>query len=427
MRNVFDQYSQPENRLTHALAVSLNEDRLLLRKFLQRFLPKPSMPNFRALVIEQQALPGEPEESRRPDERRGLPDIVIHDQQRWCLVIENKIGARLTSDQLKRHRRTIRNRGFDHIFVVAMTKDSHVASGADRSVRWSEFYEWLGGVQDQCDWPNRLQDYLRVAETRLVQEGKLQEGTLTVFDGFPFQSTPYTYAEAKRLLKLAREELAKDPRLDRLGADRGTPGRVAITGSKDPSVWDFFPLAARPHGAPFTKFPHLTLGVHAHCLEVAVTIPNGVATEVRRSFGELGPEGLGEVHRVIVQNARSHLRDGAAIFAIAEQRHYKSQRSPSTTDALLRFKLETSMRGGRGRVKEQVDWLDVFAKLPTTKRANVNVQFQYRAELPWSMPGMAARESLDRIVEAWTAMKPLLDAILPSTARNKSRLQSRRP
>ena len=34
MRNLFDQYDQPENRLSHALAVCLNEDRRLLTKFL---------------------------------------------------------------------------------------------------------------------------------------------------------------------------------------------------------------------------------------------------------------------------------------------------------------------------------------------------------------------------------------------------------
>ncbi len=34
MRNVFDQYGQPENRLTHALATCLHEDRAFLGEFL---------------------------------------------------------------------------------------------------------------------------------------------------------------------------------------------------------------------------------------------------------------------------------------------------------------------------------------------------------------------------------------------------------
>jgi hypothetical protein len=34
LRNIFDQYSQPENRITHALMTAINEDRNLLGHFL---------------------------------------------------------------------------------------------------------------------------------------------------------------------------------------------------------------------------------------------------------------------------------------------------------------------------------------------------------------------------------------------------------
>jgi len=42
MRNLFDQYSQPENRLTHALAVCLSEDRRLLASWLKWIGLSPS-------------------------------------------------------------------------------------------------------------------------------------------------------------------------------------------------------------------------------------------------------------------------------------------------------------------------------------------------------------------------------------------------
>lgn len=35
MRNVFDQYDQPENRVTHALMSALHEDAKLLKAFLR--------------------------------------------------------------------------------------------------------------------------------------------------------------------------------------------------------------------------------------------------------------------------------------------------------------------------------------------------------------------------------------------------------
>jgi hypothetical protein len=85
MRNVFDQYSQPENRLTHALGVCLNEDRALLREFLAWIdVRPPKSPH--ALLVEEQRLPGDEDErdsrgevtDEREAERRGRPDLVIH-------------------------------------------------------------------------------------------------------------------------------------------------------------------------------------------------------------------------------------------------------------------------------------------------------------------------------------------------------------
>ena len=38
MRNIFDQYAQPENLVTHALMTALDEDRALLGLFLQKLV-----------------------------------------------------------------------------------------------------------------------------------------------------------------------------------------------------------------------------------------------------------------------------------------------------------------------------------------------------------------------------------------------------
>ena len=38
MRNIFDQYAQPENRVTHALMTALDEDRVLLGLFLHELV-----------------------------------------------------------------------------------------------------------------------------------------------------------------------------------------------------------------------------------------------------------------------------------------------------------------------------------------------------------------------------------------------------
>ena len=117
MRNLFDQYSQPENRVTHALATALHEEPKLLRSFLRRVAgtsPPPRVP----LVVLEQRLPGEPEPDG-DEERAGLPDLWVHDRdEAWALLVECKVAAGLTADQVRRHRRTAERRGFERLELL---------------------------------------------------------------------------------------------------------------------------------------------------------------------------------------------------------------------------------------------------------------------------------------------------------------------
>ena len=82
MRNLFDQYNQPENRLSHALAVCLNEDRALLRKFLTWNCVKAPVPVTR-LVIDEQSLPGNPVESaEKQAERKRIAGALSEESRR---------------------------------------------------------------------------------------------------------------------------------------------------------------------------------------------------------------------------------------------------------------------------------------------------------------------------------------------------------
>src|SRR5215211_795906 len=69
LRNIFDQYSQPENRVTHALMTALDQDRRLLSLFLRELLEvePPGQPE--TLSVLEQGYPGEAEQ-------RGIPDVA---------------------------------------------------------------------------------------------------------------------------------------------------------------------------------------------------------------------------------------------------------------------------------------------------------------------------------------------------------------
>jgi hypothetical protein len=409
VRNLFDQYRRPENRLSHALAICLDEDRRLLQRFLG-FVGAEPPARARRIAIVEQSLPGDPPDidSEEEAERRGLPDIVVHDSAAWCLLIESKIQAPLTEDQLARHQRTLRRRGFENIGCLALTKAGGRVPKGTIPLTWAELYRWLGTAAARGDWPERLRAYLRAAEVRLAREEYLTEGTLTMFDGFPFSAeNPYTYGEAKRLMKLAMSELRKVPALRDLGMDATAPGRGAITGRVGSSVWDFLALVDRPRQGSFTAYPHLTLAVATDRLDVAITIPNSVVRTVRQRLAGLGHEGLTTLNAEILRRARHLVSLGASIEAYAVQRHFASQRSQGVTDARLSFKLETSQRGGRRGVKSQPEWVMLFATLLRTKRSNI--QFGYSVHLPWGIPGLDSIESIRLISEGWAAMKPLLD------------------
>ena len=89
MRNVFDQYDQPENRLTHALMVTLANDKKLLRPFL-KFVGAEGAPVLKNIKLGLQRVPGQDVDSNK-DGKEGLPDGCFFHQNGWAVVIEAKV------------------------------------------------------------------------------------------------------------------------------------------------------------------------------------------------------------------------------------------------------------------------------------------------------------------------------------------------
>lgn len=410
MRNVFDQYSQPENRLSHALAVALNEDRPLLRFFL-KFAGVGGLRRRAQLGVIEQSLPGEVVETSDEEARNGLPDIVIYDKEGWCLAIESKLEAGLTQDQLKRHERTLQRRGMAEIHVLSITaKIAGHSTAAGRTTKhrhWTEVYRWLG--QQRGPWAEKLREYMRVLESRLVREQYMKNTTLTEFDGFKFDMEhPYTAMEGRRLLKLIMKEIRNRPEVKRLGARVSEHGRSAITGTGSAAVWDFVPMATAKKGAANAE-PHLTLSLTDTDVVVAVTIPNATSATVRKSFAGRSIEGFERLHEEILAKVGRLKVGGAAAQAYALQRHFKSQRSSGTDDARVSFDLRATVPGARGKVKYQPGWLEVFVGLLNQKKSNL--QFGYEIRLPYLARQMRDDRALAIIGKAWEALRPVLNAL----------------
>lgn len=431
MRNVFNQYTQPENQLTHALACALAEDDRLLRRFV-RWATGKAAPASRLRIVEQQR-PGE--ESGPEEGARGIPDAWIFNDEGWALLVESKIAAPLSAAQLRRHRATAIRRGFGEPLLLALTAggriprlESHV-----QCRKWTDLYQWLRQQGSRSSWAARCSAYMEILEADLIERGYLREGAMTTFSGIPFgPDEPYNYLEAKRLLKLALAELRGSVRLEReLGIDLSAPGRGAITGREQSSVWDFLRLHTAAHASVFTKFPHFTLAIESDRALAIVTVPHGIQSQFRRRLVELGQEGFKGLFRMIDSKLRIALKGdkGAVPIVIVVQRRYPTQRSAAIVDAKIEFDLRTAIpttgRDAKSRVKVQPQWLD--ATFQAISKKSSNLQVAIGAAFPFGRSSSVRdKDFTQRVSDAWLACEPLLIAMGAASRRKKPLKRSRR-
>jgi hypothetical protein len=418
MRNVFDQYSQPENRITHALMTALHEDRRLLALFLREIvnLRAPTATADLAMLVQQ--LPETPSVSEEEAEQRGIPDAWIYSvENEWCLIIECKVLIRLSADQLERHRRMAQRLGFTRIFMLAITVEElarqRVESGQElRVLEWSEVYVWLRRHSGR-EWARRAAEYLEVAESRMVMDQQFVRGSLTRFWGVPFSDEyPYTYLEAKRILRLLLNELRvrRDLR-DRLGVDPSAPGRGSITGSKSQIVWDFLSLSGDATREVTTR-PHLSLGIGAQRLGVMVTIPDKVEGSVRSALRQIGEEAFADLLRCVVEDLKPllHAEAGAVPILHAQQRRWRHRRAKADMDAELRFDLRT-IPGATGEPKKQPLWLSAAYGALVDKRGS-NYELQIGVDFNYARcTGLQEASAVELIAQAWLGCKRFVDLL----------------
>ena len=417
LRNVFDQYSQLENRVSHALLTALNLDRKLLSLFLSDFLKVRPPVEAKKLSIFEQTYPGQDEKSEETNANasQGVPDgWICSETERWCLIIESKVQAKLSDNQLQRHQYTARNRGFEKVIVVAITsRDEIVPLGSVIWKQWSEVYAWLSRRAHQHEWARQVTDYLETIETSRDQRGHQFEGTLTMFDGIPFNDeNPYRYEQAKRLLRLAIAELRsrKDlkGRLD-IGADH--QGRGSITGKNSNHVWDFISLRVANADVPHTKYPHLTFGIGDTHVDVMITVPNAVNSIMKANIGALEKMGYAALVEEICKNLALLLRKvpGAVPTFRGVQRRYSSQRAVPYIDALIEFDLRTALHSLKGPKFTPI-WLDAAYEAWTNK-SGMNYQFQIGVKFPYRTctKALGDKNCLNLFAEVWLACLPLLD------------------
>lgn len=243
----------------------------------------------------------------------------------------------------------------------------------------------------------------------------MKEETLTVFSGIPFnENEPYDYQEAKQILELAMEELrGRKDLVKQVNMNPKGRGRGAITGKNRTSVWDFLRLRGSKEDEPFTKYPHLTLGIQRDQVLVHITIPNEITASFRRNISNLGYETFEDLMRRVNRNLIKALRNakGSAPWVEVVQRHYPSRTAQAIFDARLAYDLRTAFPSSEKQIKIQPEWLsatfDALAKKQSNLQVGVGANFPYRTCSVIKSPKI-----LDYIAGTWIACKPLLDVML---------------
>jgi len=403
---------------------SLDADRGLLAAFIR--WSGVSVPTGRLTVLEQ-SLPDEPSDVAEMDEaeRRGLPDGWIYDKNGWALLIESKVSAGASDDQIQRHLRMARIRGCERpnlLWLTVLPISRRLAPGVVNQT-WTEVYAWLVKRGTRSEWASRAAQYFEVAEVQADMKSQLREGALTRFTGVPFgHRNPYIYTQAKRLLGLMRDKLRGRKDLRRvLNINPDCPGRGAITGRASTLVWDFISTRTSKRGASFTQNIHLTLGIHADRVDAYVTVPNNVPTGMRVAL--LGEE-YNDFHAIVANATRRLDRalkryKGARPQITLVQRRYATQNSPARHDALLRFDPRTAVpvrwRGGERPVLFQPQWLIATEQVLRNRKSNL--QLQVGAEFPYSTCSITRSDRLiDAVAEVWLACEPVI-MVLAGDAR----------
>lgn len=413
LRNVFDQYSQPENRLTHALAVFLNEEPRALREFLHLLGATP--PKSARLQVLEQRVPGEQIELTDDEiTARGLPDMWIQDEAgEWAVLVESKVGSTLSLPQLRRHREVGRQRGVhvERVGVITLAESADPGLPWTGALTWSRLYAWARGWSGRSAWASRFAEFLEIMEQRMTATNQLSGGTLTEFSGVAFDTdTPYDYGAAKRIIRLMTRELRRRKDLSSAGVDTDHEGRSAIKGGTSTLVWDYLPLKAA-RGRGFTKAPHVSYSLNRDRVHAAVTIPHNLARGPLRNLEE---NGFLELLRRCAQELLEVCRrsgEGARPTLELSQRHFRSRGSSGTQDAQMVFDLRTLVRRPKSKVKVEEDWARFAYEL--WRNRSSNMQMGVGADFPYGPATQDPGRILDVVAGTWLACRPLWEAAWP--------------
>jgi len=399
--NLFDQYSQPENRLTNALLQTLASSRRLSVAFLKDFLWIRCSP-YEAIEISSQKRPGGIEDRGEAAQPHGesatIPDgWIVSKDGGWGLVIESKIQKRAVRlEQLRGHWRKASAYPQRHLLVLTPDRveppDVRRFGRGRPEVRWAPWTEIHGWVVRQAQREGRgsLGGHL----VRSLKEYLEMDERLSEFQGFDF-SEGFALPRAKAILKVLMETLRPEVR-------RSYPALTGGRGNLSPSqgsMWDCFGVEPK-----FTADLHLTLSVRPEDFRIGLIVPDAAQARWIRLKRVMADPALGEEFEAIVRRLRQGVPE---LWVRLDQRHFRNQRE-QISDATFEFKVDTAaFVRPKGGVKPFPVWFEM-ARQAVVRKRGINLQIGFWARFPFAaLPETRTSGFKTTTLETLKRFKPL--------------------
>ena len=372
---LYDQYSNDENRLTHALIHTIGSSPLLFSRFLRNIIGISYNLSGGIFEISTQKVPYAHGDNNQ-EKVESIPDAwIINEQKGIGIAIEVKdIKNNISIGQLTKHASQIQ--GYKKQYLLVITPDLKRPIKIDVLKRkeqkklnvvwcsWDEIYRWLSKLQQSKLSKLKKEEFL----LKSMQEYLDRRREVLGFQGIKFDKG-FDVNEAKVILNAEMEELEQFVKKTFKDLVRRRP---AITTFSLESVWDCFGVEDG-----FTKDLHLTFGIKETYHDIAIVVPNASRKpwkKLKNIFSS--PEKEKDLF-FILEDLRKQVPH---LYIEFIQRHFIA-RKIGIRDGFMEFNIDTIDRifkNKKTKAKEFPIWYPAI-KSAVLNKSKINGQIMFKA------------------------------------------------
>jgi len=372
---LYDQYSNDENRLTHALLHTIGSSSLLLSRFLKNIIGISCNFSGGIFEISTQKVPNAHGDNDQ-EKVESIPDAwIINEQKGIGIAIEVKdVKNNIRISQLSKHAARIHDYKKQYLLVITpdlkrpvkidvlKSKEQQKLNIVWRS--WDEIYRWLSKLKKSQLSKRKKDEFL----LKSMQEYLDRRREVLGFQGVKFDKG-FNVNEAKIILNAEMEELeqiVKKPFKDLVRR------RPTITTFSLESVWDCFGVEDG-----FTKDLHLTIGIKETYHEISMVVPNASRKPWKRLKEIFSGSKEEEKLFLILEDLRKQVPH---LYVEFIQRHFIAQKI-GIRDGFMEFNIDTlgkKFKNEKTKAKEFPIWYPAI-KSAVLNKSKINGQIMFKA------------------------------------------------